>query len=82
VGGPLAFVRTGDEIEIDVEARTIHLHVSDEEMTLRRLAWTPPQPRYERGFGAMYAEHVGQADEGCDFDFLQGTAPIPEPEIH
>jgi dihydroxy-acid dehydratase len=82
VGGPLAFVRTGDEIEIDVPARRIHLHVSDEELTLRRLAWTPPKPRYERGFGAMYAEHVGQADEGCDFDFLQGTAATSEPEIH
>jgi dihydroxy-acid dehydratase len=82
VGGPLALVRTGDEIEVDVAARTIHLHVSDEELMLRRLAWTAPPPRYQRGFGAMYAEHVGQADEGCDFDFLQGTAPIPEPEIH
>jgi dihydroxy-acid dehydratase len=82
VGGPLALVKTGDEIEIDVPARRIHLHVSDEELTLRRLAWAPPPPRYERGFGAMYAEHVGQADEGCDFDFLQGTAPTAEPEIH
>jgi dihydroxy-acid dehydratase len=82
VGGPLAFVKTGDEIEIDVEARRIHLHVPDEELTLRRLAWTPPAPRYQRGFGAMYSEHVGQADEGCDFDFLQGTAAVPEPEIH
>jgi dihydroxyacid dehydratase/phosphogluconate dehydratase len=82
VGGPLALVRTGDEIEIDVAARRIHLHVSDEELTLRRLAWTPPAPRYPRGFGAMYSEHIGQADEGCDFDYLEGTAPVPEPEIH
>jgi dihydroxy-acid dehydratase len=82
VGGPLALVRTGDEIEIDVAARKIHLHVSDEELTLRRLAWTPPAPRYQRGFGAMYSEHVGQADEGCDFDFMQGTAATAEPEIH
>ena len=82
VGGPLALVRTGDVIEIDVAARRIHLHVSDEEMTLRRLAWTPPAPRYTRGWGAMYSEHVGQADEGCDFDYLEGTAATAEPEIH
>jgi dihydroxy-acid dehydratase len=82
VGGPLAFVQTGDEIEIDVAARRIHLHVSDDELARRRTAWTPPPPKYARGYGAMYSEHIGQADEGCDFDFLQGTARIAEPEIH
>jgi dihydroxy-acid dehydratase len=82
VGGPLAFVKTGDHIEVDVAARRIHLHVSDEELTLRRLAWTAPAPRYPRGWGAMYCEHIGQADEGCDFDYLEGTAKVPEPEIH
>ncbi|MDB5602126.1 MAG: dihydroxy-acid dehydratase [Xanthobacteraceae bacterium] len=82
VGGPLAFVQTGDEIEIDVAARRIHLHVSDHELARRRAAWTPPPPHYLRGYGAMFAQHIGQADEGCDFDFLTGTAPIPEPEIH
>jgi len=82
VGGPLAFVQTGDEIEIDVEARRIHLHVSDAELARRKAAWTPPPPRYPRGYGAIYSDHIGQADEGCDFDFLQGTAPIAEPEIH
>jgi dihydroxy-acid dehydratase len=82
VGGPLALVETGDEIEIDVAARRIHLHVSDEELKRRRAAWTPPPPRYARGYGAMYSQHIGQADEGCDFDFLQGTAPVSEPEIH
>ena len=82
VGGPLALVQTGDEIEIDVAARRIHLHVSDEELARRRTAWTPPPPRYARGYGAMYSQHIGQADEGCDFDFLQGTAPVAEPEIH
>jgi dihydroxy-acid dehydratase len=82
VGGPLALVQTGDEIEIDVAARRIHLHVSDEELARRRAAWTPPPPRYTRGYGAMYSQHIGQADEGCDFDFLQGTAQIAEPEIH
>jgi dihydroxy-acid dehydratase len=82
VGGPLALVQTGDEIEIDVAARRIHLHVSDEVLAQRRASWTPPPPRYPRGYGAMYSQHIGQADEGCDFDFLQGTAPIAEPEIH
>jgi dihydroxyacid dehydratase/phosphogluconate dehydratase len=82
VGGALAFVQTGDEIEIDVAARKIHLHVGDEELARRRAAWTPPPPRYARGYGAMYSAHIGQADEGCDFDFLQGTERIAEPEIH
>jgi len=82
VGGPLAFVQTGDEIEIDVPARRIHLHVGDEELARRRAAWTPPPPRYARGYGAMYSQHIGQADEGCDFDFLRGTERIAEPEIH
>jgi dihydroxy-acid dehydratase len=82
VGGPLAFVETGDEIEVDVPARSIHLHVSDEELARRRAAWTPPAPRYPRGYGAMFSEHIGQADEGCDFDFLAPLGAIPEPEIH
>ena len=82
VGGPLAFVQTGDEIEVDAVARRIHLHVADEELARRRAAWVAPPPRYLRGYGAMYAEHIGQADEGCDFDFLLAGAPTPEPEIH
>ena len=82
VGGTLAFVQTGDEIEVDVEARRIHLHVSDEELARRRAAWTAPPPRYPRGYGALYSEHIGQADEGCDFDFLAPLGPVPEPEIH
>jgi dihydroxy-acid dehydratase len=82
VGGPLAFVQTGDEIEIDVANRRIHLHVDDSELARRRAAWQPPPPKYARGYGAMFSEHIGQADEGCDFDFLRGTARIPEPEIH
>ena len=81
VGGPLAFVQTGDEIEIDVAARRIHLHVGDEELARRRAAWQPPPPRYARGYGAMFSAHIGQADEGCDFDFLAGTQPTAEPEI-
>ena len=82
VGGPLNFVQTGDEIEIDVDKRSIHLHVSDEELKRRKAAWKPPAPKYPRGYGAMFSEHIGQADQGCDFDFLQGKAPMPEPEIH
>jgi dihydroxy-acid dehydratase len=82
VGGPLAFVQTGDEIEVDVPARKIHLHVSDEELARRRAAWKAPPPHYLRGYGAMFSQHIGQADEGCDFDFLQGQAPTAEPEIH
>ncbi len=82
VGGTLAFVQTGDEIEVDVEARRIHLHVSDEELARRRAAWKQPPPRYPRGYGAIYSQHIGQADEGCDFDFLAPLGPVPEPEIH
>jgi dihydroxy-acid dehydratase len=82
VGGPLALVRTGDEIEVDVDARRIHLAVSEEELNGRRAQWQAPPPRYARGYGAMFSQHIGQADEGCDFDFLAGTARIPEPEIH
>ncbi|MGE0565976.1 MAG: L-arabinonate dehydratase [Pseudolabrys sp.] len=82
VGGPLAFVQTGDEIEVDVPARRIHLHVSDEELARRKAAWKVPAPRYPRGYGAMFSEHIGQADEGCDFDFLAPLGPVAEPEIH
>jgi dihydroxyacid dehydratase/phosphogluconate dehydratase len=82
VGGPLALVQTGDEIEVDVASRRIHLHVAEDELGRRRSAWQAPPPRYPRGYGAMFCEHIGQADDGCDFDFLAGTAPVPEPEIH
>ena len=82
VGGPLALVRNGDRIELDVPARKLVLHVSDEELARRRAAWKAPPPRYERGFGALYQQHITQADQGCDFDFLEGTAPTVEPEIH
>jgi dihydroxy-acid dehydratase len=82
VGGPLAFVRDGDLIELDVAARRLELKVADDELARRRAAWKKPAPRYVRGFGALYQQHITQADEGCDFDFLEGTAPTPEPEIH
>jgi len=82
VRGPLAAVRTGDLISVDVEARSIHLHLSDEEIAARIAAWQPPPRDYPRGYGKMSAEHIRQANEGCDFDFLEGTEKIAEPEIH
>ena len=82
VGGPLALVETGDAIEVDVAKRSIHLAVSDEELARRKAAWTPLPPRYARGYGRMYQEHIGQADDGCDFDFLEAGATVAEPEIH
>ncbi|MEO8134112.1 MAG: dihydroxy-acid dehydratase, partial [Betaproteobacteria bacterium] len=82
VGGPLAFVRDGDLIELDVAARKLELKVSDAVLERRRAAWTRPTPKFERGFGALYQQHITQADQGCDFDFLEGTAATPEPEIH
>ena len=82
VGGPLALVRTGDWIEVDVAARRLHLDVPDDELARRRAAWTPPPEAYARGFTRLYKQHVTQAHEGCDFDFLEGTAPTPEPVIY
>jgi len=89
VGGPLAFVKTGDRIELDVPARKLNVLISDEEMARRRAAWRRPPPKFERGYGTLYLKHVTQADQGCDFDFL---APLAhgaahgadggEPEIH
>jgi dihydroxyacid dehydratase/phosphogluconate dehydratase len=70
VGGPLAFVRSGDIISLDVENRTLNVEISDEEMEKRRAEWTPPAPHYTRGYGKLYIDHVTQANEGCDFDFL------------
>jgi dihydroxy-acid dehydratase len=83
IGGPLALVRTGDRITLDVPARRIHLHVTDDELERRRAAWTPPPRRYERSYAMLYQQHVTQADEGCDLDFLEtGSArPVPEPDI-
>jgi len=82
VGGPLAFVQDRDLIEIDVPARRLALRVSDEEMARRRAGWKPRPVDYPRGYGRLFARHVSQADKGCDFDFLEGTAPTLEPEIH
>jgi dihydroxy-acid dehydratase len=82
IGGPLAFVRTGDVIELDVEKRRLHLDVDDAELARRRATWEPPPPRFDRGYGAIFAAHVRQANEGCDFDVLDGVVKLSEPEIH
>jgi dihydroxy-acid dehydratase len=82
VGGPLAAVRTGDLISIDVEARSIRVELTDAELAARLAAYTPRKRPELRGYVRLHAEHVTQADQGCDYDFLEGTAPIPEPEIH
>ncbi|MCR9139926.1 MAG: L-arabinonate dehydratase [Alphaproteobacteria bacterium] len=84
VGGPLALIKTGDIIEMDVANRTLNVKISGEELAERRKAWTAPEPRYERGYGYMYLKHIEQADKGCDFDFLRTEfgGPVPEPEIN
>ena len=83
IGGPLALVKTGDLITVDVPARRIHLEVSDTELAARRAAWVAPPPRYARGYGWMAAQHILQADQGCDFDYLEAGfgAPVGEPDI-
>jgi len=82
VGGPLALLNEGDIIELDVQQRLLNMRVSEDELSRRREAWRPKGEIYPRGYGKMFMQHIKQADEGCDFDFLEGTAPIPEPEIH
>jgi dihydroxy-acid dehydratase len=84
VGGPLALVKNGDMISVDVPARTINLEISDAEMAARKAAWKAPAPRYERGYGWMFSKHIQQANEGCDFDFLRTDfgAPVSEPDIY
>ena len=81
VGGPLALVKTGDTIELDVANRRLHLDVDAAELAARQALWVKPVQRYARGFTRLYTEHVTQAHDGCDLDFLEGTAPTAEPEI-
>ncbi|MYU12033.1 dihydroxy-acid dehydratase [Streptomyces sp. SID8361] len=81
VGGPLALVRDGDPITLDVAARTLRLEVDDAELARRRARWTAPPPRYERGYGALYQEQMTQADTGCDFRFLARPGAVPEPYV-
>lgn len=84
IGGPLALLRTGDIVSIDVAARSIRMEVPDEELARRRAEWTPPPPRFERGYGWVFTKHIQQANEGCDFDFLRTDfgVPVPEPVIY
>ena len=84
IGGTLAVVQTGDVITLDVPARTLHLDVPEAELARRRNDLRAPAPRYGRGYGWMFSQHVKQADQGCDFDFLETDfgAPVPEPEIY
>jgi dihydroxy-acid dehydratase len=94
IGGPLAFVQDGDLIELDVAARKLNVLISDAEMAKRKAAWVAPAPKFERGFGKLYLQHIQQADKGCDFDFLetqvhptlsgssQENGKTGEPEIH
>jgi len=86
VGGPLAFVRDGDLIALDVPGRTIDVLITDEEMSRRKAVWTAPAPKFERGYGVLNQLHVTQSNKGCDFDFLEepmGAATGSNiPEIH
>ncbi len=83
IGGPLALVKDGDLISLDVPARKLELKISEAELEKRRAAWVAPKPHYTRGFGVLYLKHIKQADQGCDFDFLEeGAARTLDPEIH
>jgi dihydroxy-acid dehydratase len=76
VGGPLAVVHDGDEIELNVPKRTLTLHVKDEELARRRAAWVPRAPHFTRGYGRLFLDHILQPNEGADFDFLRGRTPV------
>ena len=83
VGGPLALLKTGDKIRININERRIDMLVDDDELARRREAWIPPAPKFQRGYGWMFSQHIKQADEGCDFDYLEtkfGASP-GEPDI-
>jgi dihydroxy-acid dehydratase len=82
IGGPLAIVRTGDLITVDVAQRLLRLDIPEAEIAARLAALQPTPRPTPRGYIRLHAAHVTQADEGCDYDFLEGTEPIPEPEIH
>ena len=82
IGGPLALVKTGDRIRLDVPGGRLDMFVDDAELNRRRDTWRPPASPYRRSYAALYQHHVCQAPQGCDFDFLAGTAPTPEPPIY
>jgi dihydroxy-acid dehydratase len=79
VGGPLGLVHDGDQITLDVPERVLRLEVSEEELARRGARWRPPEPMFERGYGSLYYEHITQADQGCDFEFLARPGKNPEP---
>jgi dihydroxy-acid dehydratase len=83
IGGPLALLRTGDVVRLDLPNRRLDMLVPEDELARRRTAWQAPAPRFERGWGYMFSRHVTQADQGCDFDFLQFDfgRPTGEPDI-
>src|SRR5487761_1278107 len=80
VGGPLALVRAGDLITLDVAARELSLNISERTMAQRREQWQAPAPKFERGYGVLFSEHITQANEGCDFGFLARRGRNPEPD--
>lgn len=84
IGGPLALLRTGDLIRIDIPARTLNMLVDDAELERRRAEWKAPEPKFERGYGWMFSQHISQADQGCDFDYLttEFGKPAGEPDIY
>jgi dihydroxy-acid dehydratase len=82
VGGPLALVKDGDLIELDVAARKLELKVSESELAQRKAAWKQRPAHYTRGYGKVFSDHITQANKGCDFDFLHHGAPTPDPDTH
>jgi dihydroxy-acid dehydratase len=82
IGGPLALIKTGDFIELNVEQRELNVLISDEELATRQTSWRAKIKKFPRGYGHLFSQHVQQAHEGCDFDFLSGNEAIDEPEIH
>jgi dihydroxy-acid dehydratase len=82
VGGPLALVQTGDVVALDVPGRRLDLEVAEDELARRRSLWVPRERAATRGYERLFADHVTQADAGCDFDFLHGAGGVPEPAIY
>ena len=82
LGGPIALVRTGDLIELNVPARQLNLRVSEEELARRKAAWTAPAEKFSRGYGKLYSDQVTQAEEGCDFRLLHRGEPTRDPDIY
>ncbi|QBR41538.1 dihydroxy-acid dehydratase [Kerstersia gyiorum] len=84
IGGPLALLRNGDIVELDIPARRLDMLVPEAELAERRASWQAPEPKYERGYGHIFSKHVEQADKGCDFDFLKTDhgRPVDEPVIY